>query len=195
MHLYFPKTIYKHQTYSMIFIIIFDTILLIFTTFSKNYKRINRDIEQKINIYEREGYLKCFFIFIIFINITFFLSFARIKTKILTDIKFLSPYVIIFLIGIIGFILNILFCVCLNVNKNYIVDEKEKDIYYYGNISNYFSKFSTINGFEIFLEIILTIFYIFFSFMNIGCEFSIIKYLNPNYIIILIRRNKFFNKN
>ena len=72
----------------------------------------------------------------------------------------------------------------MNVNKNYIVDEKEKDIYYYGNISNYFSKFSTINGFEIFLEIILTIFYIFFSFMNIACEFSIIKYLNPNYILM-----------
>ena len=184
MHLYFPTTIYKHQTYSMIFIIIFDTILLFITTFLKIFKNINVDTVENSNIYEKEGYFKCFFIFIVFINITFFLSFARIRSKILIDIKFLSPYAIIFLIGIIGLILNILFCVCLNVNKNYIVDEKEKHIYNYGDISNYFSKFSTIKGYEIFLEIMLTIFYIFFSFLIITFEFSIIKYLNPNYILM-----------
>ena len=170
MNIYFPKTIYNHQAYSMLFVIIFNTILLIIASFIK-------DSNDK-NIYEKEGF-KCIFIIIIFLIITIFISFSRIQFKILIDKKFISPYLIIFLIGIFGLILNIFFCLYINLTKN------EKDyIYNYGNIFDYFSGFKDININKIFLEIILTISYIFFHFMSIMCELFIIKFLNPNYILI-----------
>ena len=181
MNIYFPKTTYKHQKYSMIFVVILDTFLLVFASFLKVYKKNESDIKPSLNIYEKEGYFHCFFIIIIFINITFFISLCRTQVKILIDIKFISPYEIIFLIGIVGFILNIVFCLYLNFNGN---DKEGKSIYKYGDIFEYFSGFSNINGYEILKEIILTFFFIFFYFLSITCEFFTIKYLNPNYILM-----------
>ena len=184
MNIYFPKTIYNHQTYSMLFVIILDTNLLIIASFIRVFKKKDLDEEQSLNIYEKEGYVKCIFIILIFIIITIFISFSRIQFKILIDKKFISPYIIIFLIGIFGLIINILLCLYLNLNENekVINNNDDKNIYNYGNIFDYFSGFS--NSDNKILEIILTFSYIFFYFLSIMFELLIIKFLDPNYILI-----------
>jgi hypothetical protein len=95
MHFYFPSNIYKHQTYSMIFIIFFDSILLIIASVLNSYHIENENVEKYQNIYEYKGYFECFFVIIVFFDITFLISFSRIKGKILMDQKFISPYTII----------------------------------------------------------------------------------------------------
>ena len=61
-------------------------------------------------------------------------------------------------------------------------------IYCYGEITTYFSELYELwnnkDIFTIVLEIILTIFYMFCYFMNLICELLVIKYLNPNYILM-----------
>ena len=188
MHYYFPTNTYKHQTYSMVFIIVFDSILLIFSSTIANKKELG-------NIYKNKGFLYCFIIIIIFIIITFLISFAKVKAKFLMDIKFICPYTLILYMGIFGLILNSIFSLyvylkhnyndtCPNVNdKNQNNDEK-LNIYCYGEIYKYFTYFESYNSSEIFREIILTLFYIFFNFMIITCELFIITYLNPNYLLM-----------
>ena len=190
MHFYFPSDNYKHQTFSMIFITVFDSILLLTASLLRNYNIEDEDEEKLQNVYQNKGYFQCFFVFIVFINITFLVSFAKIKGKLLMDQKFLSPYYIIFLTGIFGLISNIIFTIILyikdkNTNCCFDKDKKNAHIYCYGNIYYYFKKFKEINGFlSLLKEILLTFFYIIFYFINFTCEIFIIKYLNPNYILM-----------
>ena len=100
----------------------------------------------------------CFLIFFGFILISFITDFGRVLTKVLMDLKFISPFVIIIITGTIGFILNslILFIVsnhsCNKANlldnaclvKKKIKNEVEK---YFDNISIYFSELTeSLNG-------------------------------------------------
>lgn len=187
MYYYFPTKTYKHQIYSMIFIIVFDSILLIISSIKGN-----KEGSASENIYEKKGYLYCFISIIIFIIITFLISFAKVKAKYFMDIKFISPYTLILYMGIIGLILNSILSLYIYLKDNY--DEKcnkkeengheRLNMYCYGEIYNYFCDFSNIKNFRIFLEIILSLFYIFFNFMIITCELFIITYLNPNYLLM-----------
>ena len=189
MHFYFPSFTYKHQTYSMIFIIFFDSILLIIASVLKSYNIVNENEEKHQNIYENKGYFNCFFVIIVFINITFLVSFSKIKGKILMDKKFISPYTIILITGILGLISNIIFSIYLknkiNNNKCHFGQDNESyNIYCYGDTAYYFKTIKAIKGFQLFKEIILSIFYILSYFINFTCEIFIIKYLNPNYILM-----------
>ena len=165
MHFYFPSNIYKHQTYSMIFIILFDSILLIIASVLNTYHIENENVEKYQNIYEYKGYFECFFVIIVFIDITFLISFSRIKGKILMDQKFISPYTIIFTTGILGLISNGIFSKILNSkingNKCYFGQSNEKyNIYCYGDTAYYFTTIKAIKGIKLFKEIILSFFYI-----------------------------------
>lgn len=189
MNYYFPDKTYKHQTYSMLFIIIFDSLLLVIAS---NIEEYFKEIKSYDNIFKYKGFPKCFLAIIIFIDITFFISFSRIKSKILMDIKFISPYFIILYIGIFGFILNLIICIYFLIKgNNKICNYKETEdtylsinIFCYGNISYYFTSFKALNTMKIFREIILTILFLISFFISFACEFLIIKYLNPNYILM-----------
>ena len=189
MYFYFPSNTYKHQTYSMIFIILFDSILLIIASVLNSYHIENENVETYQNIYEYKGYFECFFVIIVFIDITFLISFSRIKGKILMDQKFISPYTIILTTGILGLISNSIFSKILNSkingNKCYFGKSNEKyNIYCYGDTAYYFTTIKAIKGIKLFKEIILSFFYIIFYFVSFTCEIFIIKYLNPNYLLM-----------
>ena len=190
MYYYFPTKAYKHQTYSMIFIIVFDTILLIFSS-----TKANKSENASDNIYNKRGFLYCFITIIIFIVITLIISFAKVKAKFLMDIKFVCPYSLILYMGIFGLFLNSIFSLYVYLQDNY--DKKcEKDneegddsteilnMYCYAEISNFFTSFGKLNIGEKIREIILSLFYIFFNFMIITCELFILTYLNPNYLLM-----------
>ena len=176
MSMYIPTKIYTHQKYSMIFIIIPDSILLIIATFLPG---INEN-GKYINIYQKAGHiLICIFFIIFYIVLSALMSYARVKGKILIDYKFISPYIIIIIIGLFGFFINVSKLIYSILNRVACNDNNKPDLQCYISILNYIIKW---NG--SFLEIILTFFYIISSFMSITCEMYIIKYLNPNYLLM-----------
>ena len=199
MHLYYPHNTYNHQIYSMIFIAVINTILLISVSFFKNYE------DNTKNIYEYKGKILCTFGIIINIDISFFIYFARIKVKEIMDNLYISPYKIIILIGIIGFISEIILSLIfrlLDVSKKCNGDNNNNNIYCYFkmNIRDYFSELFKINTFlDVFKEIILILLFIISFFMRIMSELFIIKYLNPSYILIsyniyfeILKLNEYF---
>ena len=181
MYLYYPQNTYRHQIYSMAFVSIINTILLISASLYKNYN----DYTQ--NIYEYKGYIVCSFGIINYFIITFLIYYSRMNAKHSMDNNFISPYKIIIFIGIIGFILEIvLFLIFLlfkkKCDKN---DEINMFCYFNLNIKELFAEFSKINNkLDFILEIVSIILFIICSFMNIMSELFIIKYLNPSYILI-----------
>ena len=182
MHLYFPNVIYKHQIYSMLFVAVIDSILLISSSFCKTYEG------QSKNIYQHYGNDLCAFAIIIFICMSFLIFFARINGKILLDNYYISPYKIIIIIGVLGLIIDIIIYiifVLLDAHEKCKQKKKGKytSIFCYYDLSDYFSSFSDIKKYEIILEIIFSLFYILFNFISLLCELLIIKYLNPNYIL------------
>ena len=183
MNIYYPKSTYKHQTFSMIFIAVINTILLI----GSSVLNIYYDNEnKKKNIYEYKGSKACIFIMIIYCNLTFLIYYSRMQVKILTDENFISPYKIIISIGIVGFLFELIIFII-----SFILDSKSKcqkenyvNIYCYLNSSDFFSNFNNKTLLNVFKEIILSLLYILFSFGGLVCELFIIKYLNPNYVLM-----------
>ena len=180
-NIYFPKIIYKHQKYSMLFIIVVDSILIIYASTLKVYF-INNEFK---NIYQIKGYTHCLIFCIIFIDITFLFSYAKIRGKILMDIYFISPFSFSIFIGFLGLFINsIQFIVFLAKGNDGDYNNDEKNIYNYSNILNYFIDISNRKGTTLFIEIIIPIFYMFVSFMALLYELLIMKYLNPNFTLM-----------
>ena len=130
----------------------------------------------------------CFWFFM-FTFSAFLISFGRVNGKLLMDKHFISPYKIIIFVGIIGFIFNLIIAlifknkakneICSNINDS--KKERFPNFYCYLDVNNYFSNSSEINYFK---EIFLTISYVICSFLSLMCELFIIKYLNPNFLLM-----------
>ena len=183
MYLYYPQNAYKHQIYSLIFVSIINTFLLISASLVKNYNNNTQ------NIYQNKGYIICTFGMIIYLGITFLIYYARMSVKDSMDKNFIYPYKIIIFFGIIGFILEIvLFIIFFLLFKNKKChNNNEINLFcYLGiNIIEPFSELFKINHFyECIKEIIFLIFFIFSCFVSIMSELFIIKDLNPSYILI-----------
>ena len=99
------------------------------------------------------------------------------------DLKFISPYTIIMIIGIFGFILNILLSIFMIIIGEKCDDTNKTNIYCYASILNYKEEWTKLDENK-FWEIICTIFYIVFNFLNMTCDIFVIFYLNPNYILM-----------
>ena len=180
MNIYFPENIYKHQLYSMIFVIFLDTILIVISTFL--------DYEDNNNIYQVKGIILCICVILFYICITFIFSYAEVKTKILIDRKYLSPYIIIVLVGIIGFIMNTITSLFIEFYGDECNDLSETNIYCYANVSSYFNILKTIfnnNPKEFYVEIFFfSLFSMIFEFLNMTFVIFIYKYLNPSYLLL-----------
>ena len=183
MRIYFPSNIYKHRAISMLIIIVVDSGLLILCSF---YKTINNNDVEFINIYQKmDNYWKYAFFFFLYAIIIFFISFAQVKAKVLMDLKFLSPYAIIFLIGIFGFIINIILAIIFLIKGKECEDNNTEDIYYFYSVTKYFCKWSKLeNWYCVVKELILIIAFLFFPFLTKACEFFIIKFLYPNFLLM-----------
>ena len=180
MNIYFPQNIYKHQLYSMIFVIILDTILIFASTFF--------DYDDNKNIYQVKGIVLCNCVILFYICITFIFSYAEVKTKILIDLKYLSPYIIIILVGLIGFIINTIVALIFEFYGNECTDLSDININCYANVSSYFDILKNIfnnNPKEFYIEIFFfSIFFMIFEFLNMTFVIFIYKYLNPSYLLL-----------
>ena len=182
MHMYFPSNIYKHQFYSMLFIIITDSILLIIASTLKDIKIK----ENYVNIYEKTDNIWIIATIILaYIFLHFLRAFAQVNAKELIDLKFISIYKIIITFGIFGFIINVIFALFIIMKDTKCYENIKETIYCYASISDYFRNWNNLhNGYNTFLEIILTFIYSLSYFLYMTYSFLIIRYLNPIYILM-----------
>ena len=164
----------------MIFVIFLDNILIIISTFL--------DYNDNKNIYQVKGIILCNSVILFYICITFIFSYAKVKTKILIDRKYLSPYIIIILVGIIGFIANTIAALIIEFYGDECNDLSETNINCYANISSYFNILKTMfnnNPKEFYIEIFFfSLFSMIFEFLNMTFVIFIYKYLNPSYLLL-----------
>ena len=208
MDIYFIINYYKHKKYSMGFIIIINTILLLIASFLKNTDTHDDDNPDQNTYQIIEDIIgnnySFFFIILIFIFLSIFLSFSRVKTKVLMHYNYISPYKIIFYTGINGIIITsiglllVSLLECKGKDKtvsNYCIitktDENDNIKYYHDSIFIYIDELKNTDNYKFYLEIILII-PIFFmvNFFGFTCEILTIYYLNPLYV--LVRENLYY---
>ena len=171
---FYSIKIYRHHLYSLGFIFFTNFIILIIKSFQGDKE--NKNVyDNVLNIFPSKYF--CFLIIFLYILNSFSISYTRVLTKILMEIKYISHYRIIFFIGAFGFILTFLFLIISSIffPSNNINDEQ-----FLGNFSIYCEKF----GNNIWAEILVIPFYLFISFMEFNYEILIIYYLNPIYFLI-----------
>ena len=203
MKKYFSISLYKHQKFSIFFIIITSTPLLIVSSF---FPIINNEELKNKNTYQIIKYMvNGYFVIVVllaFIILSCLLSYARVNAKILMDYRYLSPYKVILYHGLVGSFSIIISLVVLSFTecqgeeskiKFYCIKDtfncnNNKTNYYYDSVFIYFNEIkSTLNKNKLnfYLEILLiTPSYIIISFFEFTCELLIIHYLNPNFVLI-----------
>ena len=157
-----------------------------------------------------DNIIYCFLIFLGFMLISFVTAFGRVLTKVLMDIRFISPYIIIICTGMFGFILNSLILIPISKNAcgNYnIFNEsclvESKNGNYFDNFYIYFSNLNeSLKGVEppesgytpkikFYVEILAIVpLFLVFSYCEFYFGIKTINCLNPNYI--LIRDNLYY---
>jgi hypothetical protein len=191
MHKYFKKDLYTYQKISLYFIIITNTILLIISTFLHETKDVNKN---SYNLLEEMAGHWLYFIpaLLGFILLSGIISFARVKIKLLIEIKFISVYTIIIYIGICGFILTLIelaFSESFECNLNEMSEifkplclvNDTNNISYYDEVVSFFDNINSSNAYT---EILLIIFFPLVCFIEIMFELLIIFHLDPFFILI-----------
>ena len=186
MRKYFVMDFYLHNKVSIIFIISICSILLLTASFlpTSLLGKISGNAYENIEIKLGSKFYSILFIFI-FIILSYDYSFSRIYSKILMQIKFISPYKIIIMLGIFGFIISIIASI-VSYKINYI-----------DNFYNFFSSMrNVLNGekpYKFWVEIFCIYpLFIFIDFLEITFRIFTIYYLNPIYV--LLKDNIYFTK-
>ena len=123
MKKYFKIKIYNFKKLALVIILVPITILLIISTvLPYSYHELPEEKSEDLNAYEEIEAItgsKTYFIPIslLFITMTIFLSYSRVKSKVLMDLRYLSPYLIVFYIGIFGSILIFIMLVLISIFK------------------------------------------------------------------------------
>ena len=194
LSIYYSIKHYKHQKYSLLFIFFTNFILIIIKTF---YPKKSNAYTVTKNFFGSEWFSIA--IYLLYILNSILISYARVLCKVLMEFKYISPYTIIGLIGIIGLsFVSVLIAIssknectgdkiylCTIYDLNYKKNETSNyydsiNIYFKNlnyNFNNYKSKFWT----EVFLISPLNLF---INFMQFYYEIILIYFLNPIYILI-----------
>ena len=170
---FFEFAIYKHHKCSIYFIVITCSIFLLIASLLPETSG-----EEELNTYQYinknlGSYYYSIIIILFFILISFVFAFSRTFSKIFLQVKNLSRYTLIILIGINGLLISLI---------SYI-------ILYYTNIENSISQYfidlnESDKDYKFYLEIFLIYpIFIFVKFMDIYFEILIIFYLNPIYAL------------
>ena len=195
MKKYFIMDFYKHHKFSIIFIISSCSALLLTASFLPNSLSGDNPGNAYQNIKNKLGsYFYCILFIILFVGLSFVCSYSRTFSKVLMQIKFISPFKIIIFFGVIGFPISI------------IASIVSKYIGYKDNMFLYFSSMKKVlNGeknYKFWVEVFLVYpFYSFTNFMEMTFETLTIYYINPFYVlmtnnlyfIMIELKNFFFN--
>lgn len=176
MNHFFPRQLSKHQIYPMIFVIIFCTLEVIISWFL---------VDEYKKKFEEKGIVLCIIIILSYVCFTMLYSFIEVKIKVFMDLKYLRPYLIIKIIGIIGFFGTSIASLLFGFFGKDDCKDKRDNINCECNIFSYFHKLEdklNSNKFEFYSEIlIITPLYSLVEFLYITITIFIYKYLNPYY--------------
>ena len=195
MNIYFKIEFYNFQKLSLLFVVITNLILLLINTFLRQPRDPAKRNEYKIYRDTMGNAALCVPFFLLFILLHCCLSYARVKTKVLTTFHFISNYILIIVIGSCGIILTIIeiiFSENIKCNRDQmkeafrplcLVNIAENESYY-DKLSKFFVDFRNVSSINVFINILLILFYPVINFLEILCELLIIYHLNPIYILI-----------
>ena len=195
MHIYFKIEFYNYQKCSLCFIIITNSLLLLINSFLPQHRS---DDKNEYDIYEDTlgNAALCIPFLFLFIILAFIISYARVKIKLITTIKFISNFTIIIFIGICGIcftIIEIIFsesfsCNLDEMNETFrtlcLINSTDDNLIYHDEIKTFFVDFGNLSGKDVFINILLMIIYPVICFFEILCELLIIYYLDPIYILV-----------
>lgn len=190
MQIILKKKIYIHQICSLGFIFVVNITIIIIVAFKTSESNVFENTEKMLG-----SQFLSIPIYLIYIGNSFLISYARIAGKSLMELNFISPYKIIFFIGIIGLILTSIF---LLVCEFYNIDTTTTDLFEknvslnteikhesFDSFSKYFSDLKKSNRAKFWAEIFVTTPANFiFIFMEFQYEILLIYYLNPIYILV-----------
>ena len=183
MRKYFTIDYYKHHKVSILFNAIFCSSILIFTSFlpSSLYYEDQENYVPESSLQNLKDKLGSYFYSILLIAVYMLLSFVfcftRIYSKVLMEIKFISPYKLVFLFGIAGLVISLLASVV-----GYYIN-------YPDNLFNYFSSLKSVLNEGKYYYFYGEIFLVspinaFANSMEFIFEILTIYYLNPFYILL-----------
>ena len=190
MNKYFGNNILKHQKYSLYFIFLTNIgLLFAAASVSKN--------KERETIYKRLGW-KCILVLIGYIILSWVSSLTKVYSKKLMDYNYISPYRIIFFMGLFGTFFTLITLIftssisCGKSTESYCKIKKtsnNKTNYYLDSIPIYFTNLNDVykkrNFKEFYVEIfIVTPLFSIFNFIEFAFTMLLILYLNPNYILI-----------
>ena len=197
MQRYFVINIYNFRKVAIIIITIPVTILLIISAslpYSRHYSEEGKN--KDLNAYEEVEKMtgNYFYIIPIFFALLFseiLLSYSRVKAKVLMDLRYISPYMIIFYIGVCGTILILIFLIvlpfieCSESMKEVFckIEGKDNSTKYIDNPLYYIERMSENNNIYIECFAVIPSFLV-LNFVEFLCEILVIYRFNPNYVII-----------
>ena len=186
--------IYKHQFYALIFIFTTNFILLIAAS-SIKYEGIS-DYDNINLIYGSYYYIVLFYL--IYLILCALTMSSQVIQKKLMDFYYISPYKILYVIGIISSIFTLIALiissnvVCQETNRDQglcnIFDPNDKNTTFFDNFNIYIDNMNNkleIDKTSFYLEIFLVYpLYSFSYFIKYLYEILVIFYLNPNFVLL-----------
>jgi len=178
MRKYFTIDYYKHHKISLLFNSIFCSSILILTTFLPNSLYEDGKENSFQNIKKKLGsYFYGLLLIIVYMVLSTAFCFTRIYSKVLMQIKFISPYKLVFLFGITGLIISLIASVV-----GYYINYSDNLFNYFSSMKSVLDKGETYHFYgEIFLVSLINSFS---NSMEFNFEMLIIYYLNPLYILL-----------
>ena len=185
--LLYNQRIYIHQLISLGFNFIINFILAIISG-------VREEIYVKAeNVLGNEYY--SFFIIFLYILNSFSISYTRVLGKTIMELRYISPYKIIFFIGIVGFLFISILLIFSSIFNNYyeintICTGEEplfnKNCTYFDSFPMYFSSLKKTNYTkEFWIEcLIVTPLNLVANYLEFNFEILLIYYLNPIYILV-----------
>ena len=192
---YFTINLYNFKKLAFFIILVPITILLLISSFLPSTN--NEDNSSDENVYQKIGRLtgsKWYIIIIVigFILYGIFSSYSRVKSKVLMDLRYLSPYLVIISIGIIGTTLTLIILVITSFNNCpgsledicKVKDFENNTIHYLDNVLIYFHDLKESN-YKMYIEIFLMFpIFLIINFLGFTCHIFVIYYFNPYFILL-----------
>ena len=197
MKMFFTIKFYNYQKCSLIFMVIIISTFSIISSFLPvmDFNSESKNSYEILEYLVNENYFIFVLIFIIINLFEIFISYTRVRAKVLIDFKYISPYTIIIFIGIFGIILTTIelifshffkcegnfsdFCILESNNNKYLDDVQ----IYFQFLKN--KKNDNEKSYEFYLEIFLLLpIFLVTNFFELVCEFWILIHLIPVFVLI-----------
>ena len=195
MKIIFKIEIYRHQLYSLGLSFIINLILLIVASSI----RVNNTTEYEVIANNFGSYFYVFLFYVVFLVLSAMICSSQVMQKKLMDVENVSPFTILFTIGVFNtlfIIIALIIATTVKCNDTLVAkgfcsliqeDSFAKNAYFdsFTIFGNNMSIQFQVNKSAFFIEIFLVYpFYAFVSCMKFFCDVMTICHLNPIYILI-----------